>query len=1036
MPVEFLTEAQMSAYARFEGDPSDVELARCFYLDAADWQVLAGRRGAHNRLGLALQLCTVRYLGTFLTDVREIPERVISYVARQLDVPDPLPQLQRYHASEMRRDHVADLKRRYGYRDFTDPLATFPLVRLLYLRAWTSADRPSALFAQAVEWLQRHKVLLPGITTLVRFVARVRDRAASRVWRALSRAPSAAQRMHLERLLTATATAGGPRLETLRQGQTRISAPALLRALDRVEAIRSLGAASLDLSHIPPRRLTTLAAYAITSKTAAIAELADDRRLATLVAFASVTEKTACDDALDVLDALVDQLLRDALHAHRRERLRTLRDLDGAALILADRSTDLLAYLTRRAFPTDPYTPYNPYDHDRTHDEAAEPAEVAVLGYLTALQDELQTAIARIQALARPPGETFEQEVRTKYRTVRAFLPRLLRTLEFTTTQAASALAEAAAFLRWLDTQRHTSPALLERAPLAFVPAGWRRHVQPPGQPVDRQMYTLCFVAQLQASLRKREVFVPSSARWSDPRAQLLQGAEWEAMRPPVCQLLHRVASANEELAAWERELDAAYQHAAGSLPDGVRIETVVDARTGTPHDRLHLAGVDPLPEPPSLLRLRALTNHRLPVLDLGALLLEMESRTGFAAEFTHIGGGQPRLDDFPVSLCATLMIQACNLPVSAVAQHGEAALEADRLVHVQQNYLRPETIARANARLVAFHHAIPLALQWGGGEVASADGLRFVVPVRTVNAGPNPKYFGAGRGVTLLNYTLDHFFGFNGALIPGTIRDSLFILDGLLEQAAPQLQPHQVVTDSASYSDMVFGLFSLLGYRFTPRLADLADTRVWRFDPQAHYGPLDRLSRHRLDRTLLVGNWDDVLRVVGSLKLGRVRASDLMHLLQGGGRPSVVGRAIGEVGRIAKSLHLLDLLTDAAYQRGIQAALNRGEARHSLARAVFHGRRGELRQAYREGQEEQLGALGLVVNLIVIWNTLYLDRALADLYARGVEVARADLVRLSPLGHDHIQLLGHYSFALADPVRRGDYLLLRAVDAAALPFA
>lgn len=122
-------------------------------------------------------------------------------------------------------------------------------------------------------------------------------------------------------------------------------------------------------------------------------------------------------------------------------------------------------------------------------------------------------------------------------------------------------------------------------------------------------------------------------------------------------------------------------------------------------------------------------------------------------------------------------MAQACNLPIAAVALRGTPALEADRLVHVQQNYLRPETVARANVRLVDFHTTIPLAAVWCGGEVASADGLRFVVPVRTVNAGPNSKYFGAGRGLTLLNYTLDHFFGFNGSLIPGTVRDSLFIL-------------------------------------------------------------------------------------------------------------------------------------------------------------------------------------------------------------------------------------------------------------------
>jgi TnpA family transposase len=130
----------------------------------------------------------------------------------------------------------------------------------------------------------------------------------------------------------------------------------------------------------------------------------------------------------------------------------------------------------------------------------------------------------------------------------------------------------------------------------------------------------------------------------------------------------------------------------------------------------------------------------------------------------------------------------------------------------------------------------------WGGGQLASADGLRFVVPVRTVNAGPNPRYFGTGRGVTWLNYLSDQVTGFAAVLVPGTIRDSLFILDGLLDNET-SLAIGQVTTDTASYSDQVFGLFRLLGYQFSPRLADLADQRFWRVDPAADYGRLNAVA-------------------------------------------------------------------------------------------------------------------------------------------------------------------------------------------------
>ena len=93
---------------------------------------------------------------------------------------------------------------------------------------------------------------------------------------------------------------------------------------------------------------------------------------------------------------------------------------------------------------------------------------------------------------------------------------------------------------------------------------------------------------------------------------------------------------------------------------------------------------------------------------------------------------------------------------------------------------------------------------------------------------------------------------------------------------------------------------------------------------------------------------------------------------------------------------------------------MNTQESRHALARRIFHGRRGELRQAYREGQEDQLGALGLVLNAVVLWNTRYLDHALNDMPDSGID--SDDLIRLSPLGSEHINMVGRYHFQTSKP--------------------
>jgi TnpA family transposase len=293
------------------------------------------------------------------------------------------------------------------------------------------------------------------------------------------------------------------------------------------------------------------------------------------------------------------------------------------------------------------------------------------------------------------------------------------------------------------------------------------------------------------------------------------------------------------------------------------------------------------------------------------------------------------------------------------------------------------------------------------------------------INAGPNPKYFGYERGVTYYNLVSNQFTGLNAIVIPGTIRDSLFLLSVVLEQQT-ELQPVEIMTDTGAYTDVVFGLFWLLGYRFSPRIADIGGARYWRIDPTADYGLLNRIARHRINTKLILENWDDMLRLAGSLKLGVVQAMSVMRTLQIGDRPTKLAQAVAELGRVDKTIHALTYIDDESKRRRTLTQLNRGEERHKLARAIFHGKRGELRQRYREGQEDQLGALGLVVNIIILWNMLYISAALDQLAAEGFPIQPADIARLSPLVFDHINLLGRYAFSVPESVIRGELRPLR----------
>jgi len=119
------------------------------------------------------------------------------------------------------------------------------------------------------------------------------------------------------------------------------------------------------------------------------------------------------------------------------------------------------------------------------------------------------------------------------------------------------------------------------------------------------------------------------------------------------------------------------------------------------------------------------------------------------------------------------------------------------------------------------------------------------------------------------------------------------------------------------------------------------------------------------------------------------------------------------------QTIYLLNYIDDEDYRRRILTQLNRGEGRHSVARIICHGQRGEIRKRYKEGQEDQLGALGLVTNAVILWNTIYMQSAL-DHLQQSIEINKEDEARLSPLGYGHINVLGHYSFTLAEQVKKG----------------
>jgi TnpA family transposase len=994
MNLDFLTAEQKSQYGKFYGEPDELQLARYFHLDEADLEFISNRRGDHNRLGFALQITSIRFLGGFLSDLNVVPISVQRFVAAQLSI--EISVLSNYAKRTFTKyDHTVLIREQYGYSDFNEWHWKFRLSRLLYARAWIGNERPSLMFDFSTAWLIQNKILLPGVSTLCRLIAEIREKSSKRLWRLLSALPTVEQKEKLKTLLKIREGKRFSSLDYYRKSPTTISSNSFNLAITRYVELRDFGIQSIDFSHIPPVRLKMIARHAGMITAPKIAEMPEQKRISILVAFVKTFEIVALDDALEVLDQLISEIISTAKRRVQKNRIRTLKDLDKSALALAEVCALIL--------------------NDETNNDVLRDEIFAKIS-----KEKLVESINTVNSLVSRDGDFYEEMI-DQYGRVQRFLPTLLKNITFKAAPAGESTLQALNYLKSIEGGRKQ---ILKNPPVDFVTAAWKKQIYDENNCITKQAYTLCVLQQLQDSLRRRDIYVEHSERWSDTREKLLQGAAWQANRIQVSRSLGHSLVASEVIEKLTSQLDESYKQVAANFSENTTI-TIDNSGKNT---ALTITNLDKLEESEALVQFKEQIAALLPKIDLTELILEIHAHTGFANEFNHVSEANSRAADLSISICAVLIAEACNIGLEPLIKSHIPALTQIRLNWVKQNYLRAETLANANAKLVNYQSTLLLATKWGGGEVASADGMRFVVPIPTINAGANRKYFGSKKGITWYNFISDQFSGFHGIVVPGTLRDSIFVLEGLLEQQT-DLNPTEIMTDTASVSDMIFGLFWLLGYQFSPRLADAGESIFYRIDKSADYGILNELAASNVIIDRIEQHWDDMMRVAGSLKLGTVRASELIRSLLKSDKPSNLAKAIIDVGRINKTLYLLNYINDEDYRRRILTQLNRGEGRHSVARAICYGRRGEIRKSYREGQEDQLAALGLVLNAVVLWNTIYTESALDHLKNKAVKIDEHFEQRLSPLLYEHINVLGHYSFTLSEQIEKGKLRQLNQVE-------
>ena len=968
---------------------TEEELIRYYTFSENDLSIIRQRRGPANRLGFAVQLCYMRYPGVMLAVDDEPFLPLLRLVSTQLKV-----QLEAWgdygQRAETRREHLIELQSIFGYQPFTMRHYR-PSVHSLDELAWQT-DKGIVLATELVGGLRRRSVLLPSPGVIDRICAEAITRANRRIYETLSEPLSDTHRHRFDDLLKRRDNSKVTRLAWLRQSPAKPNSRHMLEHIERLKAWQALDLPPGIERLIHQNRLLKIAREGSQMTPADLAKFESQRRYATLVALAIESISTVIDEIIDLHDRILGKLFNDAKKKHQQQFQASGKAINAKVHLFGRIGQALI-------------------DAKQTGDDPFAAIE-AVMSW-----DAFAESVTEAQKLAQPEDFDFLHRIGESYATLRRYAPEFLAVLKLRAAPAAKGVLDAIEVLREMNTDNARKvPA---DAPTSFIKPRWQKLVMTDAG-LDRRYYELCALSELKNSLRSGDIWVQGSRQFKDfedyltpPEkfASLKQSNELPLIVATDCnQYLH------DRLALLEAQLAIVNRLAvANDLPDAIITEsglkiTPLDAAT-----------------PDTAQALIDQTAMILPHVRITELLLEVDEWTGFTQHFTHLKSGDLVKDKN--LLLTTILADAINLGLSKMAESCPGTTYA-KLAWLQAWHIRDETYSTALAELVNSQFRHPFAIYWGDGTTSSSDGQNFRTGSKAESTGHiNPKY-GSSPGRTFYTHISDQYAPFHPKVVNVGVRDSTYVLDGLLYHES-DLRIEEHYTDTAGFTDHVFALMHLLGFRFAPRIRDLGDTKLYIPKSDATYDALKPMIGGTLNINRVRVHWDEILRLATSIKLGTVTASLMLRKLGSYPRQNGLAVALRELGRIERTLFILDWLQSVELRRRVHAGLNKGEARNALARAVFFNRLGEIRDRSFEQQRYRASGLNLVTAAIVLWNTVYLERAANALRNHGQFADDALFQYLSPLGWEHINLTGDYLWRSSAKIGAGKYRPLRALQTA-----
>lgn len=952
------------------GVPTDEEsLIQHYLLDMVDMDLIRAKRRTENQLGFAVQLCLMRYPGRALQPGETLPRETIAFIAGQLGI-DPAAFADYARRDETRREHAIQIQ---------DYLNLAPATRsnqrnalMAGLAAAEKTDNGQVIAEAMVLALRSRSVLLPSFQKLDRL-----GRAARAIVRARTNATvlsglDEGQLLGIDRLLDYDPQIRQTRFGWLRSHPEAPGADNLVALMERLDFVRSL---EIDMSckaHIHPDRWKQIVREGKVTPSWLAGDFNANRRRATIAAQIISLSETLTDEAVSMFTKLIGRLFSRAVAKGKQRHIDKRKDTNQTLRLFRDTLNALIAASVNKL---DPF---------------------AVLEETVGWQ-RLVSAKPSLDAMVTEAEQPALVIAAEQYHAMRKYAPQFLEAFTFQSGRHHDQLLSAIDLLTQLN--RNGRRSLPDAFPMNHLGKKERALIMADKKP-DRHLYEIATLSALRDRLRSGDIWVDGSTQFRPVGDDFIPKPEFETKK-----------EAGNLLLGVPTDFDAWYGETRRLLD--FRLKRLAYRARNNKLEGVRLVGdeliVSPLPSgvPAAAEEIKWRLNQMLPRIHITDLLAEVNGWVRFSDAFTHLRTQQP-VRQTP-AIQAAVLADATNMGMLRMAGASSNVTER-QIAWARLFHMRPETYRSAQAVITNAHAAHPHSLVWGAGTTSSSDGQFYRAGDRARLRSDVNMHYGREPGGKFYSHLSDQYGYYSILPISPAESEAPYVLDGLLDHET-NLQIGEHYTDTGGASDHVFGLFPLLGKRFAPRLRDLKGRKFHTIEDAGNYPFLRQHIGHRINVPLLRENWDELLLLAASLDERVVAPSKVLKKLSASPKASQLSRSLRDLGRLERTLFMIEWYSDPELRRRCQGGLNKGEAAHKLKRAVFFHERGEIRDRSFDSQAFRASGLNLVVSAIVYWNTVYLARCVAQLKRDGTHVPDELLKHVSPISWEHINLTGIYTW-------------------------